>query len=69
MAIVSGLSFREISLVADWYLTEEALKAKLNRPSLILTSRLPMTRIYGRGNKLLCRRGALLCAREYPGRR
>jgi hypothetical protein len=27
MAVASGLSLEEISLVADWYLTEDALKA------------------------------------------
>lgn len=49
MAIASGLSFREISLVADWYLTEEALKAA-SIDLINFASRLPISRIYGRGD-------------------
>jgi TnpA family transposase len=49
MAIASGLSFHEISFMADWYLTEEALKAA-SIDIINFASRLPMSRIYGRGD-------------------
>jgi TnpA family transposase len=49
MAVASGLSFREITLVADWYLTEETLKAA-NIDLINFASRLPISRIYGRGD-------------------
>ena len=49
MAIASDLTFREISFVADWYLTEEALKAA-SIDIINFASRLPMSRTYGRGN-------------------
>jgi len=49
MAAASGLSVREISQVADWYLTEDALKAA-SIDLVAFTERLPMRRSYGRGD-------------------
>ena len=48
MAVASGLSVREISEVADWYLTEDALKAA-SIELVNYASKLPLSRIYGRG--------------------
>lgn len=48
MALASGLSFHEISLVADWYLTEETLKAA-SIDIINFASRVPVSRVYGRG--------------------
>jgi TnpA family transposase len=48
MAVASGLSFREISEVADWYLTEDALKAA-SIDLVNYASSLPLSRVYGRG--------------------
>jgi hypothetical protein len=48
MALASGLSFHEISLVADWYLTEETLKAA-SIDIINFASRIPVSRVYGRG--------------------
>jgi Tn3 transposase DDE domain len=49
MAIASGLSLQEISFVADWYLTEESLKAA-SIDIINFASQLPMSHLYGRGN-------------------
>jgi hypothetical protein len=49
MAVASGLSIEQISFVADWHLTEDALKAA-SIDLINFASRLPMSRIYGRGN-------------------
>ena len=49
MAVASGLSVEQISFVADWHLTEDALKAA-SIDLINFASRLPMSRIYGRGN-------------------
>jgi TnpA family transposase len=48
MALASGLNFHEISLVADWYLTEETLKAA-SIDIINFASRIPVSRVYGRG--------------------
>lgn len=48
MALASGLGFREISFVADWYLTEETLKAA-SIDIINFAFRLPISHIYGRG--------------------
>jgi Tn3 transposase DDE domain len=48
MAVASGLSVREISEVADWYLTEDALKAA-SIDLVNYASNLPLSPIYGRG--------------------
>jgi TnpA family transposase len=48
MALASGLSFREIAEVADWYLTEDALKAA-SIDLVNFASSLPLSRVYGRG--------------------
>jgi TnpA family transposase len=47
--VASGLSVEQISFVADWHLTEDALKAA-SIDLINFASRLPMSRIYGRGN-------------------
>ena len=47
-ALASGLNFHEISLVADWYLTEETLKAA-SIDIINFASRIPVSRVYGRG--------------------
>jgi TnpA family transposase len=48
MALASGLKFHEISLVADWYLTEETLKSA-SIDIINFASRIPISRVYGRG--------------------
>ena len=48
MALASGLSFHEISLVADWYLTEDALKVA-SIDIINFASRIPVSLVYGRG--------------------
>jgi TnpA family transposase len=48
MALASGLSGHDISFVADWYLTEEALKAA-SVDLVNFATRLPMSRVYGQG--------------------
>jgi TnpA family transposase len=48
MALASGLNVHEISLVADWYLTEETLKAA-SIDIINFASRIPVSRVYGRG--------------------
>jgi TnpA family transposase len=48
MAHASGLSFHEISLVADWYLTEDTLKAA-SIDIINFASRIPISRVYGQG--------------------
>jgi TnpA family transposase len=49
MAVASGLNAHEISFVADWHLTEEALKSATIE-IINFASRLPMSRIFGRGD-------------------
>src|SRR4029077_5854263 len=49
MAVASGLSLEEISLVADWYLTEDALKAA-SIDIINFASRAPLSRLYGLGD-------------------
>lgn len=49
MAVASGLNLHNISFVADWYLTEEALKAA-SVDLVNFATRLPMSRVYGQGN-------------------
>lgn len=49
MAAASGLSAREISLAADWYLTEDALRAA-SVDLVNFASGLPMAAVYGRGD-------------------
>jgi hypothetical protein len=49
MAAASGLNAHEISFVADWHLTEEALKSATIE-IINFASRLPMSRIFGRGD-------------------
>ncbi|WP_022802341.1 Tn3 family transposase [Deinococcus ficus] len=49
MAAASGLSSREISLAADWYLTEDALRAA-SVDLVNFASKLPMAAIYGLGD-------------------
>lgn len=49
MAAASGLSPREISLAADWYLTEDALRAA-SVDLVNFASKLPMAAIYGLGD-------------------
>jgi hypothetical protein len=48
MALASGLNFHEISLIADWYLTEDTLKAA-SIDIINFASRIPVSRVYGRG--------------------
>ena len=48
MALASDLNVHEISLIADWYLTEETLKAA-NIDIINFASRIPVSRVYGRG--------------------
>lgn len=48
MALASGLNVHEISLVADWYLTEETLKGA-SIDIVNFASRVPISRVYGRG--------------------
>lgn len=48
MALASGLSFHEISLIADWYLTEETLKSA-SIDIINFASRIPVSHVYGRG--------------------
>jgi len=48
MAHASGLNFHEISLVADWYLTEDTLKAA-SIDIINFASRIPISRVYGQG--------------------
>ena len=48
MAVASGLRVREISEVADWYLSADALKAA-SIDLVNYASRLPLSRVYGRG--------------------
>jgi TnpA family transposase len=49
MAVASNLSLEEISLVADWYLTEETLKAA-SIDIINFASRVPLSHLYGRGD-------------------
>jgi len=49
LAAASGLSVWEISQVADWYLTDDALKA-VNVDLVNYASHLPMSALYGRGD-------------------
>src|SRR5690349_23728916 len=49
MAVASGLSLEEISLVADWYLTEDTLKAA-SIDIINFASRAPLSRLYGLGD-------------------
>ena len=48
MALASGLNFHELSLVADWYLTEDALKAACI-DIINFAFRLPISKVYGTG--------------------
>ena len=48
MALASGLNVHEISFVADWYLTEETLKAA-SVDIINFASRIPISRVYGHG--------------------
>jgi hypothetical protein len=48
MALTSDLNVHEISLIADWYLTEETLKAA-SIDIINFASRIPVSRVYGRG--------------------
>ena len=48
MAVASGLTVHEISEVADWYLSADALKAA-SIDLINYASRLPLSRVYGRG--------------------
>ncbi|MBI1748607.1 MAG: Tn3 family transposase [Acidobacteria bacterium] len=48
MALASRLNFHEISFVADWYLTEDALKAA-SIDIINFAFRLPISHVYGRG--------------------
>ena len=48
MALASGLNVHEISFVADWYLTEETLKAA-SVDIINFASRIPISHIYGHG--------------------
>lgn len=48
MAAASGISFREITQVIDWYLTEEALK-QASTELVNYASHLPLSRVYGQG--------------------
>jgi TnpA family transposase len=48
MALASDLNVHEISLIADWYLTEETLKAA-SIDIINFASRIPVSRVYGRG--------------------
>ena len=48
MALASGLSVHELSLTADWYLTEDALKAA-SIDIINFAARLPISHVYGRG--------------------
>jgi TnpA family transposase len=48
MALASGLNVHEISLVADWYLTEETLKTA-SIDIINFAARLPVSHVYGRG--------------------
>jgi Tn3 transposase DDE domain len=68
MAVASGLSVREISEVADWYLTEDALKAA-SIDLVNYASNLPLSPIYGRGASCSAGWHALLCATEPACRR
>ncbi len=49
MAVASGLHLHDISFVADWYLTDEALKAA-SVDLVNFATRQPMSRVYGQGN-------------------
>lgn len=49
MAAASGLSVREISQAADWYLTEDALRAA-SIELVNFASSLPMAAVYGHGD-------------------
>jgi TnpA family transposase len=49
MTAASGLSAREISLAADWFLTEDALRAA-SVDLVNFASGLPMAAVYGRGD-------------------
>ena len=62
MAVASGLTVHEISEVADWYLSGDALKAA-SIDLINYASRLPLSRVYGHGESCSVRRGALLRAR------
>ena len=48
MALASGLNFHEITFVADWFLTEDALKAA-TIDIINFAFRLPISQVYGRG--------------------
>jgi TnpA family transposase len=48
MALASGLNVHEISFVADWYLTEETLKAA-SVDIIHFASQIPVSHIYGHG--------------------
>jgi TnpA family transposase len=48
MALASDLNVHEISLIADWHLTEETLKAA-SIDIINFASRIPVSRVYGRG--------------------
>ena len=48
MTLASGLNFHEISFVADWFLTEDALKAA-TVDIINFAFRLPISQVYGRG--------------------
>ena len=53
MALASGLNVHEISFVADWYLTEETLKAA-SVNMIHFASRIPISHIYGHGATCFC---------------
>ncbi len=63
-----GISFREISHVADWYFTEEILKAA-SIDLVNYASRLPLEPAIWSGGYLLRGWNAILRARQHPGRR
>lgn len=48
MALASGLNLHEITLIADWYLTEDTLKAA-SIDIINFASRIPVSQVYGRG--------------------
>lgn len=49
MAAASGIGFREISQIADWYFTEDALKAA-SVDLVNYAARLPLSRLWGKGD-------------------
>ena len=65
MALASGLSFHEISLVADWYLTEDTLKPGQHRHHKLRLANPCQPRLWPWCD-VFSRRHALLRAHPYP---